>query len=106
MSLSSASVTKAKRPKISRYQAIGWLFGNPIETFDNLLPMVASVASPVSTDKSFCPTKQNVIQHWIFCYDKKRSLYHSKSPDKNAIISEVTDNLITFWSNKTAIELR
>ena len=105
MSSSSASVTK--RPKISRFQAIGWLFGNPLETFDNLLPMVASVASvasPVSMDKSFCPTKQNVIQHWIFCYDKKRNSYHS--PDKNAIISEVTDNLIAFWSNKTAIELR
>ena len=102
MSLSSASVTK--RPKISRFQAIGWLFGNPLETFDNLLPLATSMASPVSLDKSLCPTKQNVIQHWIFCYDKKRNSYHS--PDKNAIISEVTDNLITFWSNKTAIELR
>ena len=104
MSLSSASVTK--RPKISRFQAIGWLFGNPLETFDNLLPLplAASVASPVSLDKSLCPTKQNVIQHWIFCYDKKRNSYHS--PDKNAIISEVTDNLMAFWSNKMAIELR
>ena len=79
--MASPSVTP--RPQKSRFAALGWLFGNPIETFDNLLPMVASVASPVSMDKSFCPTKQNVIQHWMACVDKNRDSYQT---DKNAII--------------------
>ena len=102
---SQVSASVALRPFKSRFQAIGWLFGNPIETFDNLLPMVTtSASSSKSTDNSFCPTKQNVIQHWMSCFDKKRTSYHS--PDKNAVMWEVTDNLMAFWTNKTAIELR
>ena len=93
MASSSSSPSVTKRPKKSRFEAIGWLFGNPIETFDNLLPIVTA------------PTKQNVIQHWMFCFDKNRNSYHS--PDKNAIIWEVTDNLIAFWTNNVATkELR
>ena len=96
--MASSSVTP--RPQKSRFDAIGWLFGNPLETFDDLLP----IGAPISTDKSICPTKQNVIQHWIFCFDKNRTSY--KSPDKNTIIGEVTDNLMFFWTNKTSVELR
>ena len=91
--------SSSKRPMKSRFQAIGWLFGDPIETFDNL---DLTITDPASFDK--CPTKQNVIQHWMFCFDKNRTSY--KTPDKNAIIGEVTDNLIAFWTNKTTIELR
>ena len=87
-----------KSPFKSPVKSIGWLFGDPLESFDNLWPISSS-----STDKSFCPTKQNVIQHWMFCVDKNRDSYQS---NKNAIIYEVVDNLMTFWSNKTSIQLR
>ena len=93
----------ASRPKKTRFELIGWLFSNPIATFDNLLPVVRDPAHD-STDKSRCHTKQNVIQHWMFCFDKNRISYHS--PDKNAVLWEVADNLIAFWTKKTTIELR
>ena len=88
-----------KSPFKSPVKSIGWLFGDPLESFDNLWPISASS----STDKSFCPTKQNVIQHWMFCVDKNRDSYQS---NKNATIYEVVDNLMAFWSNKTSIQLR
>ena len=88
-----------KSPFKSPVKSIGWLFGDPLENFENLWPIPASS----STDKSFCPTKQNVIQHWMFCVDKNRDSYLS---NKNAIIYEVVDNLMAFWSNKTSIQLR
>ena len=97
--MSSATV---KRPYKSKSEALGWLFGNPMDSFNSLIPVMTPASSK---DHSFCPTKQNVIQHWMACMDKKRNSYHS--PDKNAIISEVVDNLTAFWNNNTTgIELR
>ena len=89
---------QVKSPFKSPVKSIGWLFGDPLENFDNLWPIPAS-----STDKSFCPTKQNVIQHWMFCVDKNRDSYQS---NKNETIYEVVDNLMAFWSNKASIQLR
>ena len=101
--MSSSSTTLPKRPYKSKSEALGWLFGNPIDSFNSLIPVI----TPASLkDYSFCPTKQNIIQHWMSCMDKTRNSYHD-SPDKNDIIYEVVDNLIAFWNaNTTAIELR
>ena len=97
--MSSAAV---QHPFKSRSEALGWLFGNPLDSFDSLIP-VTTPASP--KDYSFCPTKQNVIQHWMACMDRTRNSYHS--PAKNVIVWEVVDNLIAFWNNNTTeIELR
>ena len=91
-----------KSPFKSPVKSIGWLFGDPLENFENLWPIPASSSS--STDKSFCPTKQNVIQHWMFCVNKNRDSYQS---NKNGIIYEVVDNLMAFWStNNTSVQLR
>ena len=90
--MSSATV---KRPFKSKSEVLGWLFGNPIDSFDSLIPVTAAPA----LDYSFCPTQKNVVQHWMACMDKTRNSYHS--PDKNVIIGEVVDNLITFWNNHT-----
>ena len=100
--MSSASAT-VKRPYKSKSEALGWLFGNPIDSFNSLIPVI----TPASLkDYSFCPTKQNIIQHWMSCMDKTRNSYHD-SPDKNDIIYEVVDNLIAFWrNNTTGFELR
>ena len=90
-----------QRPYKSKSEALEWLFGDPLDSFTNHIPVTTAQAS--SKDYSFCPTKQNVIQHWMFCVDKNRNSYLS---NKNAIIYEVVDNLIAFWSNNTSIQLR
>ena len=101
--MSSTSKATVKRPFKTRSEALGWLFGDPIDSFANHIP----VTTPASVkDYSFCPTKQNVVQHWIACMDKTRNSF-IQSPNKNAIIWEVVDNLIAFWNNNTTgIELR
>ena len=101
--MSSATV---KRPYKSKSEALGWLFGNPMDSFDSLIPATTTTTPAPSKDYSFCPTKQNIIQHWMSCMDKTRNSYHD-SPDKNDIIYEVVDNLIAFWrNNTTGFELR
>ena len=101
--MSSASKETVKRPFKTRSEALGWLFGDPIDSFANHISVTSTPAS--AKDYSFCPTKQNIVQHWMACIDKTRNSYHS--PDKNAIIGEVVDNLITFWTNSTTgFELR
>ena len=98
--MSSATV---KRPYKSKSEALGWLFGNPLESFKSFIP----VTTPLLKDYSFCPTKQNVIQHWMFFMDETRNSYHSPESDKKAIIGKVVDDLIKFWTdNTTGIELR
>ena len=99
--MSSPSKATVKRPFKSRSEALGWLFGDPIDSFADHIPVTSTPAK----DYSFCPTKQNIIQHWMYCVDKTRNSYHS--PNKNVIIGEVVDNLITFWKNfTTGIEVR
>ena len=70
--MSESTENSIKSPYKSPVKIIGWLFGNAMENFDNLLPIQAttSAAASILTDKSFCPTKQNVIQHWMACVDK------------------------------------
>ena len=100
--MSSPSKATVKRPFKSRYETFGWLFGDPIDSFAN---HILVTSTPASKDYSFCPTKQNVVQHWMACMDRTRNSLHS--PDKNKIIWEVVDNLIAFWNaNTTGIELR
>ena len=99
--MSSPAKATVKRPYRSKSEALGWLFGDPLDSFATNVPITTAL------DYSFCPTKQNVIQHWIACMDKTRNSYHSPDKVKKAIIGEVVDNLITFWSNNTVgIELR
>ena len=101
--MSSPVKATVNRPFKSRFEALGWLFGDPIDSFANHIPVTSTSAS--EKDYSFCPTKQNVVQHWMACMDKTRNSYHS--PDKNAIIGEVVDNLTEFWNNNvTGVELK
>ena len=99
-----SSPSPVKRPFKTRSEALGWLFGDPIDSFANNHVQVTTTPA-FAKDYSFCPTKQNVIQHWMSCMDKTRNSLHS--PDKNAIIWEVVDNLIAYWNaNTTGFELR
>ena len=113
-------------PYKSRYEAIGYMFGKPLEDFNHLLPVktVDSQPSPQpSTSKKspdkpsslslmeialdmdkILPTDLDVVCNWMFECDKTRT---SKGfPEANAVIWQVTDNLLKFWKDNTAMELR
>ena len=111
-----------KSPFKSRYEAIGWVFGAPLEDFNSLLPVKppADAEKPGPSNKSpdtfsslsevamdmdnILPSNLDVINHWIFVCDRTRT---SKSfPEANEVIWKVTDNLREFWKKQTSIELR
>ena len=115
--------SKAKtRPQFkTRYEAIGYMFGKPLESFNHLLPLESQTVSPQSStskppDKpsslmkvaldmdKILPTYLDIVCNWIFECDRTRT---SKAfPEANSVIYQVADNLIQFWKENTAIELR
>ena len=118
----SSPQLKAKSPFKTRYEAIGYMFGKPLEDFNHLLPVkpVDSHSPQPSTSKSpdkpsslmevaldmdkILPTDLDVVCNWMFECDKTRT---SKGfPEANAVIWQVTDNLLKFWKDNTAMELR
>ena len=112
-------------PFKTRYEAIGYMFGKPLESFDHLLPVKKLVDSrpnspQPSTSRSpdkpsslmevaldmdkILPTDLDIVCNWIFECDRTRT---SKAfPEANSVIYQVADNLIQFWKENTAIELR
>ena len=148
-------------PFKTRYEAIGYMFGKPLESFDHLLPvkklvdsrpnspqpstsrspdnkpsslmeaaldmdkiLPTDLDSPTpqpSTSRSpdnkpsslmevaldmdkILPTDLDIVCNWIFECDRTRT---SKDfPEANSVIYKVADNLIQFWKENTAIELR
>ena len=74
-----------KSPLKTRHESLGYFFGQPLESFENLLQ---ASSTPIK------PTDQDIIRHWIYLEDKNRSsLSHSGS-----VIGNVTDNLIDFYT--------
>ena len=115
---------KAKSPFKTRYEAIGYMFGKPLESFNHLLPVNSSqpTSPKPSSSKSppdkpsslmevaldmdkILPTDLDIVCHWMFECDQTRT---SKAfPEANSVIWQVTDNLIKFWKdNNSTIELR
>lgn len=112
----ASQVKIPKSPFKPRYEAIGWMFGNPLADFNNLLPVkepgpstsksqTPSSLSEVAMDMDkILPSNLDVINHWIFVCDKTRT---SKAfPEANEVVWKVTENLRKFWQNYTSIELR
>ena len=88
-------------PKISfktKFKLLGWLFGNPLETFDNLV-------TSSSTEISF-PTDQNVMQHWMYLVDERRDSLHLSEDFYSSITTDVVDNLAAFWELYSPKKLR
>ena len=112
----SSQLSIPKSPFKTRYEAIGWFFGKPLEDFNHLLPVKSPTTeqpkpstssspdlSAFNTDK-ILPTDLDIINHWIFQCDRTRT---SKAfPEANEVIWKVTDNLRNFWQNHTSVELR
>ena len=120
---------KAKSPFKTRYEAIGYMFGKPLEDFNHLLPVQpvdsraqspkpSSSASRKSPDKDkpsslmevtmdmdkILPTDLDIVCNWMFEVDRTRT---SKGfPEETSVIYQVTDNLMQFWKDNTSLELR
>ena len=92
---------KAKKsPFKTRYESLGYFFGQPLESFDNLLPVQPST-SAIATAK---PTDLDVIRHWMYQEDQSRT---TRSHNSVNTIGIVTDNLVEFYRKyHTSVELR
>ena len=125
----SSQLSIPKSPFKTRYEAIGWFFGKPLEDFNHLLPVQpvdsraqspkpSSSASRKSPDKDkpsslmevtmdmdkILPTDLDIVCNWIFECDRTRT--SRAFPEANSVIHQVTDNLIKFWTDQTSILLR
>ena len=99
----------------TRYEAIGWIFGKPLEDFNSLLP-VKPLDSQASASKSpespplaldmdkTLPTDMDIVRHWMFECDRTRT--SRAFPESNSVIWQVTDNLMKFWKDNSSVELR
>ena len=103
--LPNVSVSKEVKPFKTRFEVFGWLFGKPLETFDNLLPIPANSTS--EANNASMPTEQNVMQHFIHLYDERRDSFHLPEKFQSSIIWDIADNLMAFWElYSPSIELR
>ena len=114
--MSPPQLTISKSPFKTRYEAIGYMFGKPLEDFNHLLPVSQSSQPSTSTDKSsslmeialdmdkILPTDLDVICNWMFECDRTRTT--KGFPEANSVIWQVTDNLLKFWKENTSMELR
>ena len=95
------SPLKAKKsPFKTRYESLGYFFGLPLESFENLLPVQPS-NSAIPPPK---PTDLDIIRHWIYHEDQIR-ITRSHSNVNN--IGIVTANLIEFYTKyHPLVELR
>ena len=118
----SSQLSIPKSPFKTRYEAIGWFFGKPLEDFNHLLPVKSPTVkqSQPSTSSSpdlpsslteiamdmdkILPTDLDVICNWIFECDRTRTT--KAFPEANDVIGLVTDNLMEFWKNQTSVQLR
>ena len=117
------------RPQFkSRYEAIGYMFGKPLESFNHLLPVKipvdpsqpqsprpSSSKSPPDKPSSLMevaldmdkilPTDLDVVRNWMFECDRTRTT--RAFPESNSVIWQVTDNLMKFWKDhNSTVELR
>ena len=86
---------KAKTsPLKTRYNSLGYFFGQPLETFENLLTVQPSTSTSATPNENIRkPTDRDIIRHWIHLEDQNRT---SKS-HSDSVVGIVTDNLISFY---------
>ena len=93
--------TKAKRnPLKPRHESLGYFFGQPLVSFENLLqPAQPSTSTPAANQGKIKPTDRDIVCHWIYLEDQ-----NGKS---NSNIGIVADNLLVFYTKyHPSVELR
>ena len=83
------SPPKAKKSPKTRYESLGYFFGQPLESFENLLPVQPSTSAIAPK-----PTDLDVIRHWMYLEDQSRT---TRSHNSVNTIGIVTDNLVEFY---------
>ena len=99
------SPAKAKTsPLKTRFDSLGYFFGQPLQTFENLLTVQPSTSSSSTPYENISkPTDRDIIRHWIYQEDQNRT---SKS-HSDSVVGIVTDNLIAFYEKyHTSVVLR
>ena len=91
---------KGKRsPFKTRYESLGYFFGQPLESFENLLPVQPSTSAIAPK-----PTDLDVIRHWMYQEDQSRT---TRSHNNVNNIGIVTNNLVEFYIKyHPSVELR
>ena len=102
----SSSSTPSKKSFSTKFKLLGWLFGNPLESFDNLVPVNATPSTSGSQQDIPLPTDQNILQHWIYLVDERRDSLRMPDEFYVSITYEIVDNLIAFWELYSSEELR
>ena len=102
------SPPKARRsPLKTRHESLGYFFGQPLESFENLLlvqPSTSATAAAAADQNKIKPTNLDIIQHWIYHEDRNRT---TKSHSDVNTIGIVTDNLVEFYTKyHPSVELR
>ena len=101
------NVSASPRKFKTRSEVFGWLFGTPLDSFDNLLPIPAMTSTSETNNASKMPTEQHVMQHFIHLYDERRDSFHLPDKFQSSIIWDIADNLMAFWElYSPSIELR
>ena len=95
------SPLKAKKsPFKTRYESLGYFFGQPLESFENLLPDQPSTSAIAPTK----PTDLDIIRHWMYQEDQSRT---TRSHNNVNTIGVVSDNLVAFYRKyHPSVELR
>ena len=82
---------KAKRSPKTRHESLGYFFGQPLESFENLLQSEHAEHAQPSTStlqSKIKPTDLDIIRHWMYLEDQNKA---------NSNIGVVTDNLMHFY---------
>ena len=92
---------KAKSPFKTRFQTLGYFFGQPLKSFDELLQVQPSTSANQNIIK---PTDLDIIRHWMYQEDQSRT---TRSHNNVNTIGIVTDNLVEFYRKyHSSVELR
>ena len=100
------SPAKAKSPLKSRQEILGYFYGQPLESFDNLLEVQSQPSSSTSSanQSKIKPTNLDIIRHWMFLEDQNKN--RTTRTISNSV-NDVTDNLMQFYSKyHPSVELR
>ena len=92
-----------KSPFKTRHESLGYFFGQPLESFENLLQIQPSTSTSAA-NQSKKPTDLEIIRQWIYVEDQNRN---TRSHSDVNSITIVTNNLIEFYTKyHPSIELR
>ena len=84
-----------KSPLKKRHEAIKYFFGQPLESFENLLNIQPSTSTNQSKIK---PTDLDIIRHWMYLEDRKTTS-NSTSNSVNVVAKDLVEFYMKYHSS-------